>query len=264
MQLSLLQFWETSLDLSTLVFACRSHSLLLRIFVTSKSRGSRRGLHCPPLCPLWSQKSWIHPGLHFKSIWCFLSSEQSLQFRVEGKPGYTLPVFRGGSHPVWGLTAIITLQVRLPFSQVCFVLGVQFFFLPSFCELFSRALLISIDSSSSPRSSCDGTRMSCETHLLWIIQRGGNNFDFSFRVDPLWGQDGGGEQQLALRGHHRLLSDPHHPGLESPPCPGQLFSSFALKSFFGVSFEGSSRVDFPLEEWKTSKHLKNHETFERI
>ena len=37
---------------------------------------------------------------------------RSHQFRVAGSPGYSLPVFRGGAHPVWGLTAIITLQVR--------------------------------------------------------------------------------------------------------------------------------------------------------
>ena len=38
---------------------------------------------------------------------------RSHQFRVAGSPGYSLPVFRGGAHPVWGLTAIITLQVLL-------------------------------------------------------------------------------------------------------------------------------------------------------
>ena len=99
-----------------------------------------------------------------------ISPLRSHQFRVAGSPGYSLPVFRGGAHPVWGLTAIITLQVRLPFSRVFFL---QLFFLLSFCEPFSRARLTSIDSSSSPRSSCDGRRMCCETLLLWNIQRGG-------------------------------------------------------------------------------------------
>jgi len=44
------------------------------------------------------------------SVLCHPNNHGYTQFRVEGKPGYSLPVFRGGAHPVWGLTAIITLQ----------------------------------------------------------------------------------------------------------------------------------------------------------
>jgi len=44
------------------------------------------------------------------SVLCDPKNHGYTQFRVEGKPGYSLPVFRGGAHPVWGLTAIITLQ----------------------------------------------------------------------------------------------------------------------------------------------------------
>ena len=158
-----LQFWEPSHGHSTLIFACRSHSLLLRIFVTSQSRRGGRGLQYPPLCALPPKQSWIHPGLHCKSISCFPLSErpllpqiwpiqsnpiQSEQFRVEGKPGYTLPVFRGGAHPVWGLTAIITLQVRHLFSWVFLFFEFSCFFSPVFA-------------SPSP-----GHCLSASTHLL--------------------------------------------------------------------------------------------------
>jgi len=44
------------------------------------------------------------------SVLCDPNNHGYTQFRVAGSPGYSLPVFRGGAHPVWGLTAIITLQ----------------------------------------------------------------------------------------------------------------------------------------------------------
>ena len=96
----------------------RSHTLLLPIFFTSQSRRGGGGLHCPPLCALRPPQSWLHPGEKFFNILDDPSSPMILppcshQFRVAGSPGYSLPVFRGGAHPVWGLTAIITLQVLL-------------------------------------------------------------------------------------------------------------------------------------------------------
>ena len=40
-----------------------------------------------------------------------VSQQGYTQFRVTNKPGYSLPVFTGGPHVVWGLTAIITFQL---------------------------------------------------------------------------------------------------------------------------------------------------------
>ena len=89
-------------------------------------------------------------------------------------------------------------------------------FLLSFSELSSPAPPIAIGSFSSHRSSYD---KSCET-LLCKLFSGNFSVSESFQLFSDF-QDGGGEQQLALRGHHRLLPHPHNPGLESAPCPGQ-------------------------------------------
>ena len=154
----------------------------------------------------------------------------SHQFRVAGSPGYSLPVFRGGAHPVWGLTAIITLQVRhchriLSHKNLYFisVLRIESFFL-SFSAPSSPAPPIAIGSFSSHRSSYDN---SCET-LLCKLFSGNFSVSESFQLFSDF-QDGGGEQQLALRGHHRLLPHPHNPGLELTPCTGQCTCKISIE-----------------------------------
>merc|ERR1719244_706683 len=41
---------------------------------------------------------------------CDPSLNGHTQFRVPGKPGYSLPVYHGAPHIIWGLTAIMTFQ----------------------------------------------------------------------------------------------------------------------------------------------------------
>ena len=155
----------------------------------------------------------------------------SHQFRVAGSPGYSLPVFRGGAHPVWGLTAIITLQVRhchriLSHKNLYFisVLRIKSFLL-SFSAPSSPAPPISIGSFSSHHSSYDN---SCETLKLCKLFSGNFSVSESFQLFSDF-QDGGGEQQLALWGHHRLLPHPHNPGLELTPCTGQCTCKISIE-----------------------------------
>ena len=42
---------------------------------------------------------------------CSPSYHGYTQFRVDTRPGYSLPVYHGAPHVIWGLTAIITFQM---------------------------------------------------------------------------------------------------------------------------------------------------------
>jgi len=42
---------------------------------------------------------------------CSPSYHGHTQFRVNSKPGYSLPVYHGAPHVIWGLTAIMTFQL---------------------------------------------------------------------------------------------------------------------------------------------------------
>ena len=42
---------------------------------------------------------------------CSPSNHGYTQFRVSSRPGYSLPVYHGAPHVIWGLTAIMTFQL---------------------------------------------------------------------------------------------------------------------------------------------------------
>ena len=115
-------------------------------------------------------------------------------------------------HYTTGVTEFFLIHTNQYFTPVLRIKS----FLLSFSALSSPAPPIAIGSFSSHRSSYD---KSCET-LLCKLFSGKFSVSESFQLFSDF-QDGGGEQQLALRGHHRLLSHPHNPGLELTPCTGQ-------------------------------------------
>ena len=161
-----------------------------------------------------------------------ISPPRSHQFRVAGSPGYSLPVFRGGAHPVWGLTAIITLQVSHPYYRLLSPVNQEFVCLflekNGFSSVFASPSSWHCLSASTPlpvtAQVMTGIRFAAVKLFccaMQNIQRGNFSLQFQSQSSVRSGQDGGGEQQLALRGDHRLLPHPHNPGLESAPCPGQ-------------------------------------------
>ena len=58
---------------------------------------------------------------------CSPTTHGYTQFRVSTRPGYSLPVYYGGPHVIWGLTAIITFQLlRAPLPSKLYNHKLQF------------------------------------------------------------------------------------------------------------------------------------------